>query len=246
MAKQDTGKQLTIVDKVNVSNNINMNLNQNDLVELAIEEKVEQLSISISNIELLIVENNKKCQDALAKLKLDIVTKTLSKMKDYTQVFTIATELKLDIKQDVNISLDTYNDKRVLIGSYNVVDLDNVQQYKDPVSYAKRNHSTSTRHVNIAEGLTVSLKACEGNLSLDYKTKISITQKQYSDVVTPFLKQEVALGKSLFDLKMEYLNYRYGEKRIKAQITKAALRNTSEGKNILAMLEKATNVKLLN
>jgi hypothetical protein len=70
-------------------------------------------------------------------------------------------------------------------------------------------------------------------------------------------KQEVLETKELYDYiasletkhtetVKEYLTVKYGEKKIKAQIIKASLMKSEKGRNLISMLQNATNIKLLN
>jgi hypothetical protein len=238
-------KEVPALATPTINNAINLNLNQNDLVELAIAEKITQLDEAITVQENELKEFKAKYQEDIEKFKRDIVNKNIGRDKDYLNFLKVSHELKLEVTKHESIHLHTYGNQVKIVATYNDVNLSNVEQYKDPYQYAKRNFSTQSLKVDVAEHINIKYEAKKGNLELTYERQLSVNQKDYHNLITPYLKKEAKLQEDLFNVKMAYLNYKYGEKRIKAQITKAALLNTAQGQNILSLLETATNIKML-
>lgn len=240
----------TALEKANVNNNISLNLNQNDLIELAIQEKLSLLEPAIqvleNNIEELSIKHVETVNDIVARF----IMKKVKSSEVYKELSLIAELFKTSVKIHVTWST-VYNDQSItnnIIGKYQEVSLSTVEEYKDPFAYAKRNSSDRTYRVLDLNTITVTL-------SLYSNTSLNLNQKiVFNDINTPkeYLNESINYGKNivkmyndLYNLKMSYLEYKYGEKRIKSKLVKASLSKSVEGKAILDMLSQATNVKFL-
>lgn len=230
-----------------VNNTINMNLNQNDMIDVVIEHQVENLSKQLEDIRLLI-DNNIKNIKSLKESTIDSIISTF-KSEDLIIFNKMVKQYNLTVKNSSNLSLESYGDSRIEIGKYNPISIDNVENYKDPYNYAKRHINDKIIYFEPIEECKLKITASLDDLHIEYCSKISPTkeqQKEYKSKILPLLKLSLSLEQEQSKLSMLYLEYKYGEKRIKAKIVKASLQKSEEGRGILAMLEGATNIKLLS
>ena len=72
------------------------------------------------------------------------------------------------------------------------------------------------------------------------------TAKQCEKDITATLKEIKRVNDLIYDLTGQILDLKYNDRKVKARVVKASLSKTEEGRNILALLESATNVKLLS
>jgi len=232
----------------NVSSSINMSLNQNDMIDLVIEHQLEILSAKLEVLQTDLDANNEAIINAYDFDKNQIILRVGVKNEDLVIFNKIVKTHKLKVEDTSGINVDNYNEKNVKIGSYNCLSIDNVEGYKDPYSYAKRHSSLTELKFAPIANLYVRYKASIGNLKVDYSDSITPTfeeQEEHKKVMMPLLKKKLALKKEYAIVAMSYLEYKYGEKRIKSKIVKASLSKSNEGRGILKMLEGATNIKLL-
>jgi phosphoribosylformylglycinamidine (FGAM) synthase PurS component len=240
----------TALESVNVNNNITLNLNQNDLIELAIQEKLGLLEPAIQTLETSIQEVGTKHVETVREIITKFIMKKVKSSDIYKDLDLIAKLFNTFVKVDISWS-NVYNDtsiKNNIVGKYNEISLSTVEEYKDPFAYAKRNAYNREYRVLELDTITVTL-------SLQHNTSLNLNQKiVFNDVNTPkeYLNECINYGKNvvkmyddLYNLKMSYLEYKYGEKRIKSKLVKASLSKSSEGKAILDMLSQATNVKFI-
>lgn len=231
-----------------VSNNINMTLNQNDMIELVIEHQVEILSAKLEELD-----NQLKLQEERINTFSDFITKEIitraSVKNDELAVFNkIVKANKLVVKNHSGLHLNNYGEKAIKIGSFNPICIDNVEHYKDPYNYAKRHVSVSEIVYGSISEIYVKYNTSMGGLKMEYFITVFPTheeEKEYQSVMIPLLKKKLALKEEYAEVAMSYLEYKYGEKRIKSKIVKASLSKSDEGRGILKMLEGATNIKLL-
>lgn len=240
----------TALESVNVNNNITLNLNQNDLIELAIQEKLGLLEPAIQNLETNIQEVSVKHVEVIREIITKFIMKKVKSSDVYKELSLIAELFKTSVKIDITWST-VYNDTSVtnnIVGKYYEVSLSTVEEYKDPFAYAKRSASDRTYRVLELNTVTVTL-SLYSNTSLNLNQKIVFndinTPKEYLNECINFGKNIVKMYNDLYNLKMSYLEFKYGEKRIKSKLVKASLGKSVEGKAILDMLSKATNVKFI-
>lgn len=232
----------------NVSSSINMSLNQNDMIDLVIEHQLEILSSKLEVLKTDLDANNEAIQNAYDSDKQQIILRASVKNEDLVIFNKIVKTHKLNVEDTSGINVDSYAEKCVKIGSYDSISIDAVENYKDPYAYAKRHSSFSELKFSPITNVYIRYRASIGTLKVDYSDSITPTteeQEEHKKVMIPLLKEKLALKKEYAIIAMSYLEYKYGEKRIKSKIVKASLSKSDEGRGILKMLEGATNIKLL-
>lgn len=236
------------LQKISVTNSISMSLNQNDLIELAIQEKMSQIEPVMYDLEQDIIRvTSEMNKTMLEQAKLE-VSKKLKSLASYKDIEATAKAVNKLVEYSYSIEHHYHaSDKKNLIGEYKEISLSTVQEYKDPYSYAKFHYSTSTAFKLFIQTVTVT-----GVITFPSGVKVTMSEKiydinslKYIELQVTYQKMLCRLRTKLFDTKMEYLEFKYGEKRIKAKLVRASLSKSSDGQAILDMLSKATNVKLL-
>ena len=234
--------------KPNVSSNINLSLNQNDMIDVVIEHQLEITSAQLEQIDKDLKLQEEAFQQVKTKYLEKLIIREGVSSEDLKIFNKLTKQYKLIKKDESSINFHTYGEECKSLAIYNVLDIDYVERYKDPFNYAKRH--ASTKSVSYEPIITVQCKykASVGTLTINYSNSIYPTideLAQYKAEVTPILKKRLKLKQEYYTVGMMYLEYKYGEKRVKAKIVKASLKKSQEGRGILAMLEGATNIKLL-
>ena len=253
MAKKATPKPVpAVVQHAEVSNNINLNLNQNDLIDLAIQEHLEVLEGKIKAVREEIIAKQNLSKELEATAAKDIAKILLKKNASYNKLLELLPIL--DIKADV---MDRNNNEHY--PPYRLYASNNLDNYPGEFSYyyndeytslsqATRNIGKGTMYGNNFTSLTVDLRYTTDGLNLGFSKTIPLASKDTKElckVLEPLENRIFELHKLKFDLQTEYFQYFFGEKRIKAKIVKASLKKTAEGQAILGMLQGATGVKLI-
>jgi hypothetical protein len=247
MKKQS--KNEVALSTANVSNNINLNLNQNDLIEMAIQEKLSLLEDHIATLETKIKEEW-VLQDLIRKNLLHTIKTTiLKKDKKYQSFLSKVKLLKMDIKES-DLYVQSGN-KYECTYEYKTFESGRAEQYKNPFSYIDYARRTNTGYYDSISSIKISCMAVDekSNLKLDYQVPTITLSKAVCDNYFTKLKSNtdiiVKLQNELANLKEEHFSYLYSEKKIKSQIIKKSLSKSPEGKAILQMLAEASNIKFL-
>jgi hypothetical protein len=231
-----------------VSNNINMTLNQNDMIDLVIEHQIEILSTKLEELDNQLKLQEERIDTFSNFITKEIITRASVKNDELAIFNKIVKANKLTIKDHSGLNINRYGENTIKIGSFNPICIDNVEHYKDPYNYAKRHTSVSELVYGSICDISIKYTTSMGGLKMEYSTVILPTheeEKEYQSAMILLLKKKLALKKEYAEVAMSYLEYKYGEKRIKSKIVKASLSKSDEGRGILKMLEGATNIKLL-
>lgn len=243
-----------VVQHAEVSNNINLNLNQNDLIDLAIQEHLEVLEGKIKAVKEELAEKTKLAE----KLKIDaakgIAQRLLKKEAGYNKVIELFTTLGVNPDGDEEFSstgyryqpysLYTHSTQEGFIGDYSYYS----QEEYSTLSQATRDVRKGNWYKYQFTQVQIDLRYSQNGLSINYNTRLSLEDKDTKElckVLEPLENRLFELYKLIFDLQKEFFEYTFGEKRVKAKIVKASLKKTAEGQAILGMLQGATGVKLL-
>lgn len=254
MAKKKPVQTPALVQHAEVSNNINMNLNQNDLIDLAIQEHLEVLEGKIKAVKDEIAEKTKLTE----KLKIDtakgIAQKLLKKEVNYTKVVELFTMLGVNPDGDEEFGSNGYRYQPYILYSHNTPEgfIGEFSYYSQEeyasLPQATRDIRKSSWYRNEFIQVQVDLRYGINGLSINYNTRLSLDSKDTKElckILEPLENRLFELHKLKFDLQKEFFEYTFGEKRVKAKIVKASLKKTAEGQAILAMLQGATGVKLI-
>lgn len=235
------------LQNVEVSNSINLSLNQNDLIDLAISEQVEKLEAQIELKEKELEE----VKSGTDVIKDKFLTQMLSKInsKQYKEFSKVAEMLGIDISKSMNARWHQDNSDRNVLGSFIRVPEINSNASDKIASFKRNGREEIFYKYNIdSVGLTANIHS-PNNLSIGFYEEVTLSSADKSKLnkeLEVLNKRWYQILVDLYNLNLELVNYKYGEKRIKAKFVKAALSKSKEGQDILAMLGKATNVKLLS
>ena len=250
---KDTKNTTVALANPTVSSNINLSLNQNDMIDLVIEHQLALLTAQLEKIEADLELNNKAIEEVHASAKKSIINNCSKSNTDLAVFNKLIKSHNLKFEDSSSVNLNTYNtflngDDVIILGNYDSINIDNVEHYKDPYGYAKRHHATSVMEFHPINVVFVKYKGLIGGLKVEFSDSVHPSieeQEKYKKALIPLLKKKLAIKKEYAIAAMSYLEYKYGEKRIKSKIVKASLGKSEEGRGILKMLEGATNIKLL-
>ena len=251
-------KKTVVVKNPEVSNNINMNLTHNDVIDVAIQSQLDILEPQLDDLKLQAEALLKKLEE-LDKIVIEKATKNLAKEDSAKFFFESLKALeKVHNKHiewtttDLSVSRDsTY--KRISSGMYNIChyDISRIEDYKNPVAAFKSNNRGQETTWCVGRTLSFQMHADVNGLRLRTDTYIKLaidaeTAKQWEKDITATLKEIKRVNDLIYDLTGQILDLKYNDRKVKARVVKASLSKTEEGRNILALLESATNVKLLS
>lgn len=233
----------------NVNNTINMSLNQNDMIDVVIEHQLELITAELDEVTKAIDINLASIKTLEAATREELIKRFTKTTPELTNFNKIAKQYKLKVSDCSSVQFDTYSKECIVIGECDDLNLDKLEGYKDPYNYARRNPEKITLKIAPFTNVYVDYRARLNGLVVNFtseKEHLTLAdQKEYIQKMTVLLKAKEKLQNREGALIMSYLEYKYGEKRIKAKIVKASLKKSEEGRGILAMLEGATNIKLL-
>jgi cyanate lyase len=255
MAKKAISQTPAVVQHAEVSNNINLNLNQNDLIDLAIQENLEVLEGKLKAVKEEL-ETKKKLTEQLKKdAAKGIAQKALKKDPAYTKLTELFVILGVKSEGEESIDNNSYghyspyqlcgnNTQENYIGEFSGY---NHEDYPN-LAAATRSIYKGTWYKNSFTQVSVDLRYNQDGLNVNFHKTLILDPKDTKDlgkVLEPLENRMYELHKLKFDLQKEFFEYTFGEKRIKAKIVKASLKKTAEGQAILGMLQGATGVKLI-
>lgn len=255
MSKKKTTQAVAVVHHAEVSNNINLNLNQNDLIDLAIQEHLEVLEGKLKAVKEEMKAKHEEVEELKKQAAKTIAKKVLAKDLSYNKLTELFDVLGLKPEgedEDLFSSNRHYPPYRLtprcnqedLIGKYSEYNSDDYAN----LSQATRNIHEGSMYRNIFHSVEVDLRYNKDAINLSYYKSTKITQadtKELCKKIDPIELRIYELKKQKFDLQKEFFEYTFGEKRVKAKIVKASLNKTAEGQAILGMLQGATGVKLI-
>lgn len=235
----------------NVQSTINMNLNQNDIIEVAIQTQIELLEPQIEELE----EQVRQAQNELGTIKSQFIMDAIgeSQSSPAAKKF-LALAKKIDPKAEIQIingyvreTLDTIETREFQsFEGYN-----DPEEQKAPVTYFKRNLKKRTLKENIGKQLEFSMKCILDGAVLTSNEKSYITTsdklyKAHKKAITAQLNKIVETAEKYNAVRRTYLELKYDDKRVKARFVKTAMSKSDEGRAILGLLEEATKFKLLS
>lgn len=244
-----------ILAEPEVSSGIKMDISHNDLVDVAIQTNLENLEAE-----------EKDLRESLERLDESYNTFTksfLDKAIEEGKIIFMKMLKKLDITRE---DLMVYENPRfrgeklkyIEFPFYKEIDMLHMERYysrkknitlKDFDEESKRCRNKSCP-IGYGEELSVSFKVDQKTFWITSQPILLKISKKEQDlfVKTSTEYAEAFSGKKqrIWEIQREKLDYQVNEKKIKARVIKMSLSKTEEGKNILNLLQSATNVKLLN
>ena len=248
---QTESSEVTTLSVAQVNNNINLSLNQNDLIELAIEEHLERLEGQISDSEKEVISLNQEYNNLKNNYKENLVNTYLKKSTSYKKIMDVATSLipkaHLEVIKTIQYASISGKGNKKLGESATLAtdrEIRSFSQFKSCIYYRTEYHSEAT-------GVSLTIEFCHSDHTINRgimfediigtASEISYLNNQL-DIIT---KKTISAKKHLLSLQEQYYTYKFGDKRIKAKIIRESLNKSKEGRDILSMLERASNIKLL-
>lgn len=251
----------------NVTSRININTNQDDLISLVVEERSEQLETLIRLQEKKIERAEEAINDVIHNY-YENYRKNIRKSAEYKAVEDTITKLGLTTSENCCDEKPNYLRKICYDLSKNDVlykcsSIDDAEETKNVLASFKRYTTSQCLRACIDKSANVNLEASNTcykynkgiykienpiGISIQYHKDVQINEKdqqKIKDTVNPMLVSLTKEKNLLYDLQLEYLGIKYGANKIKNQILKASLKKSEDGRAILDMLSKATNIKLL-
>lgn len=253
MTKKQTPVTVVVAEP-EVNNSINMNLTHSDIIEVAIQTQLELLEPQLEAVH----KEYTDLKSSLGKIQEDFLIKKAAdktghpELADFMKVVK-AVEKATNKKIEVSFSNTYFRDEcqQLTSATYFVCEYD-VEEYKSPLAMFRKNSREKREAWNISQNIQFNVYARSEDFYLEPKGKYFIValskeehtkfKKQIQDV----LDKLAPVGQRLYDLKKEILELKYDEKKVKARVVKMSLSKTEQGRNILNLLESATNVKLLS
>jgi len=244
--------QSTALANPEVKSVINLNMNQNDVVDIAIQERLSTLEEQVKISEKKLKEKAEERDVLIATLLEEYGKKALNKEKGYKSFHKIVKDEGLEIHKN-------HNNKEVYIEHYDTIECKPYKEYnfddryndvKKPVTHAKRYMQMTTPSIQVPHTLRVDLHANGFGFNIQWSSRdVKVNdgfKKKYQEKVSKVTNELADLQTENYDLKLEALEYEHGEKKIKALVLKKSLSKSKEGQAILAMLQDATQIKLLS
>lgn len=229
----------------NISNNINLNLSQNDLIDMVIQEQLEITENELTKVKEQLQNLKNEKEGFRERFKEKLVSRELVKQKEFNK---IVKDYGLTVNSSIGL-IEGRAGASIKIGTCISVDRDDAESYKNPIAYAKKYKHYREVWINSFEKANIDFVASnDKGLNVHISTCINLTEKETEILLSNdrvCAEKEIKLTNIKCELDMNYLEYAYGEKKIKGKIVKASLKKTGEGKAILDMLQRATNIKMI-
>ena len=249
MAKKSKSA-VAIVAEPQVNNTINMNLSHADVIEVAVQARLEQLEPEVERLEVLartILEDG-------TKKEAEIVTLAVGKynsrgLKEFQEMCD-----KLDLTMRPFVA-DRYcwigKSEQIMSPEYmaRTSHSNDPEESRNPLHYFKRNSSLQHKRFDIYEGVKYQLRGEREFITLTApELSVTISEKD-RNILKKYVVENLALFANtmneLYKCQKEMFELKYDDKKVKARVVRASLSKTEQGKNILSLLEGATNIKLL-
>ena len=235
-----------------VSNNINLGLSQNDLLQLVIQDKLEEVEAEQARIKSLLKHLGDEVDILDVNFKEDLIvrykeTAEYKQMLKSIEAFKAIMKVKEDIREDFRLQ-DGHNSLYKEI-KFQKGDLPHAENQRNPKEYYKSHTGTDTYYLYTEFGFTANIYCTVKDFGLKLEHYHTLNQidkvcKAYTAKRITLYTQIAELQNWLYKVNITYLELAYGSDRIKSKITKAVLNNSVEGKEILGMLTKATGLKM--
>lgn len=236
------------LETVEISNKLSMNLTKEDLIDLVVEAKVDELEIKLNDAK----EIAKAFQAELTTAGEDIVKKhqhdveNLPEFKQFAKACEIF-GLKPQPKEDLVLVINNAYAADVK-STFRQGDLVRAEDTKNVVSNYRNNTCIVTRGLALKDTLAIIYTADTPLTSLKFDINVKLTahdRKILKNEAQKKLAQYTEAKNAEYEAELELLKAKYGNKRFKNTLIRASLRKSKDGKSILDMLEKAGGVKLL-
>lgn len=241
MSKKHTTEVATI-DTPQITNNISMNLNQNDLVDMVVQERITQLEkeLEVLNTQLKdksIIETARN-----ERIRVIILESMPAECKPVLDAIN-----KLGKKDLLKIEVGTViNGEEV--AKYEYMRSHSFENANRPLQIFKVNTRAEYYSIFKVKNVHFRLRVVGSGFEIfsnSFVLSFSAKQsKALTDFVSKEYKEKAALLNIIHERTRELLELQYNERKVKSAFVKAHLAKSADGKNILKFLEKATKVNL--
>lgn len=253
--KKESKKVEVVVAEPSVQNGINMNLTHADVIEVAVQTQLELLEPQLE--QLLQREVDLKKQ--LKTLEDTFINKALEKAgtspigKEFLNAITVLEKGSgIPVKWEIQNQSCVGKSETLSSSEYDSYDHQDPEEYRSPLTYFKRNSRKKCFNWNLSTVISFDLRANIGELTLktDHRAaEVNIPSTEYQKwkkETQALLNEKAKVSQEKYNMWKQILELKYDEKKVKARVVKMSLSKTEQGRNILNLLESATNVKLLN
>lgn len=235
-----------------VGSKINVSINQNDLVDLLIEEKLEDYEnkIALLNKEYESnLENFKKIRDLFKQEAIEKVKNS----REYVNIEKFLKNIPHNIITRVDVKYAVQEEApaigmTVFRGKFDETAGNFIlRNFKNSIEYGNNSFVFSSKNVKLLYVITFQFEFVESIISL--ATTIAASNLISFESNTKML-QEIALNAAnntevYNKLVEEYLTFRSSSKRLRAKIIKLTLQQSTEGLSVLELLKSVENTKLI-
>jgi hypothetical protein len=261
--KKSKVTKVAVLSSAEVKNNINLNLNQDDLIQIMLFEKIENCEASLVILqeqynakrdEISVFEKKFHTDTALLLVSSSESSKGFDKFLKALRVLGLNKE---DLKIDGSVN-SIYGAEQVVIGNVFKINIDSLEDRYDGalngsnymrrvsakrqeeiISYCKKDRISAIFSGKTLEGIDITYTLHNVDLPVGI-------QKMYAKFMAVLKKEMFDIMELLYNTQVELLNYKYGEKRIKAKLIRTSLQQSVEGKQILEMMNGITSLKMLS
>jgi len=239
--KPETG--MATMNHASVSNNINLNISQADLVELIIEEKIQGLRTERKELTKHIAELETERQKAVREIYREVISRNTEEVTAYMKVVNA-----LLVYSRAGKKASLHNETIRLYFHEDTPVADSCKEwtyYYQNIDHCKRTPDHGTNGTSVYYTTKAYLQSNISKQPVITSHPEQLSQADINAVIkvnTEYLEASVKIKNDLFKVEKEMCKYIFQEKSIRAQLTKLALNKTTEGKHILEELKKVTGL----
>ena len=231
------------MEELKTDTELKMKLDQNDLINIMVEDQKEELEGIVDECDERLEKISKESHKHKVKL-VEILQSHGKESGEYQYFHEAAKTLRLKVYTD-RIQARTGN--KALEKSYDHVHIDDLNRGSEPLRRIRSATRTKYLHHTTVGDIEYYLEASnkEGGY-MHYKTTVLAKNIKLKET-GPILKKINDLEDEAFALEQRknaadvaILQITYGDKRIKAKLTRAALSKSKDGQNILGVINSIT------
>lgn len=255
MSKKESKKAELVVAEPAVQNGINMNLTHADVIEVAVQTQLEILEPQLEQLiqkEADLNKSLKTVEDTFINKALEKATSSPVGKEFLNAIGALEKGLGKTVEWAIQNQCCVGKSETLESPEYDEYGHGDPEEYRSPLTYFKRNTRKRTRQWNLSTVISFDLRANVGSITLktdhrEAEVNIPAVEYQKWKKETQAILNEISkVSQEKYNLWKQILELKYDEKKVKARVVKMSLSKTEQGRNILNLLESATNVKLLS
>ncbi len=182
----------------------------------------------------------------------------IEKTKEFVQFKKFATQMGAEIKMTScnpdnsgHYAKSNIKDKAICekVGSlYKSINLEQIATYKDPSRHINKNIENHDSKASYHSLQTIEYNAKTEHIDMDFKTHNLLNKVQFAKKIKDIkaiTKMRDKARNELFEAELKYAQIRYAGSRYKSKIIRTSLGNSSEGREVLKLLQTSTGLKML-